>query len=309
MNELTRLLFFIFLFKLNSGFCQNRTFFKNIVEYLSSDELSGRQIGTKGILISEKYIVEEYKKIGVKPFDSFNNSYVQEFTISDSIPVYKGIRCENIIGIIDNKADSALVFCAHYDHIGNDPSLSKEVLGSQKKLIHNGADDNASGVAMVLALAKYLSGNNKRVEYNYIFVNCSAHEIGLFGSDFFYNSSFFKELKVKAFINIDMIGRLNAETKCLKIGGLENNGIIKNFFIEKNLVSNELNFLFNDEQLLMSDATIFFENKIPTYSFTTGINDDYHRSTDDADKIDYKGMKSILLLLENFIVIISKKSD
>lgn len=299
MNRLILIVVFIFLFKFNSSFSQNKTFFKNTVEYLSSEQLAGRQIGTEGIVLSKSFIIDEYKKIGLKPF-------VQEFQINDSIPAYKGIKCENIIGIIDNKSDSTIIFSAHYDHIGTDTLLSKEVVASKRKKIHNGANDNASGVAMILALAKYFSGCKKKASCNYVFVNCSAHEVGLIGSNVFFNSSFFKGLNVKAIINVDMIGKLNPTSKYLKIGGVEKNGSIKEFFLNEDIKSDNLNFLFNEDQLLMSDATIFYKNGISAYTFTTGTSEDYHRSTDDAEKINYNGMESIFTLLKKFIITIYK---
>jgi len=302
MNRL--IIVFCFLFIFNIGFCQNKTFFKNIVEYLSSEQLAGRQIGTEGITASEKFIIKEYKKLGLKPFGKTNGLFVQEFIINDSIPNYKGIKCRNIIGIIDNRSDSTIIFSAHYDHIGSDTLLSKEIVASKRKKIHSGADDNASGVAMVLGLAKYLSCK-KLKKYNYVFLNCSAHEIGLIGSKVFFESSFLKELKVKAIINIDMVGKLNPISKYLKIGGVEKNAAIKDFFSKEDVKLSELNFFYNDSQLLMSDATVFYKNGIPTYTFTTGTSEDYHKSSDNADKIDYNGMESIFILLQKFVFTIS----
>ncbi len=297
MNRI--IIVFLFLFKLHYSLGQNKTFFKNTVEYLSSEQLAGRQIGTDGIVVSKNFILEEYKKMGLK-------SFVQEFHIDDSIFSYKGIKCENIIGMIDNKSDSTLIFSAHYDHIGTDTLLSKEIVASKRKKIHNGADDNASGVALTLALAKHLSCNKKLKKYNYVFLNSSAHEIGLIGSTVFYNSSFFKGLKVKAIINFDMVGKLNTVSKYVKIGGVENNGLIKDFFLNEDNNSNDLNFLFNDDQLTMSDATIFYKNGMKAYTFTTGASEDYHKSSDDSEKINYDGMESIFILLKKFIVAISK---
>ncbi len=279
---------------------------KCVVEFLSSDSLKGRSIGEKGIDESADFIIKEYKSLGLKFFDSTKKSFLQTFTLPDSIEKYGGIKCNNIVGLIDNKADSSIVIAAHYDHLGNCSPLSKEVIQLKKCEIHNGADDNASGVSMVLALAKHLT-KQKNKKYNYVFVMFSAHEIGLYGSGFFYESIFFRDLKIKALLNFDMVGRLNKSSKSLKTGGFENRKDLQKILTTtKACQSKGLNLLYNDEQLLMSDATIFYKNKVSAFTFTTGITEDYHRSTDESNKINYEGMKTICGFIIEILAYITK---
>jgi Zn-dependent M28 family amino/carboxypeptidase len=267
--------------------------FSSTINYLSSPELAGRSIGSEGIVLAENYLVQEYKKMGLRSYEK-KRDFRQSFNVPDTVKGYEKTKCTNIIAVLDNKADSTIVISAHYDGVGKDERLMKDVLASKRKTASAGADDNASGVSMVLELVRELKAK-KNVRYNIVAVHCSAHETGLFGSQEFFKSNFFRSLKVKEVINVDMIGRLNTKTQLIKIGRSaestlfrDTTGAFSKFGIRME---------FSSDQLWSSDATVFWKNGFKTVTITTGIHDDYHRSSDTPEKINYEGMHSIWTML------------
>ena len=138
---------------------------------LSSDLMEGRKAGTEGIEKAAQYIENEFKRIGLKKFKNLE-TYRQVFKNKD-------LSLFNIIGFLEGKSkkDELIVISAHYDHLGIKKSGEGDV-------IFNGANDNASGVAAVLALAEYLSEKNYN-ERSVLFVAFTAEEMGLIGSNYF----------------------------------------------------------------------------------------------------------------------------
>jgi len=159
------------------------------VSYLADDKLEGRETGTKGERMAAKFIRKRYAKIGVKPLGSYAQKFSKKIRPADIDPhkdidldtvkatVVKGL---NVTGIIDNGAPTSIVIGAHYDHLGWGGAGS---LAPGIRAIHNGADDNASGVATMLLLADWLKDTLKK--HNYIFIAFSGEEKGLWGSNFF----------------------------------------------------------------------------------------------------------------------------
>jgi Zn-dependent M28 family amino/carboxypeptidase len=271
---------------------QNINFYKKTIHVLCNYEMEGRGLDSKGINLTQQFIVTEYENFGLKKYNA--NSYNQEFDCIDSTG--KKHSSKNLIGVIDNHADSTIVFCAHYDHLDVCSNLSRELLSKMKCKIHVGADDNASGISLLLGLAKHYQ-KSKSQKYNYMFVALSAHEIGLYGSYYLFESDYFKTLKIKAFLNFDMVGRLNNRSKELTVGVSETEKHL-NGLLEISNDSTKILLYKNNTQLLQSDATVFYKHNIPTLSFSTGITEDYHKTTDTEEKINYKGIK----LIQNFIL-------
>lgn len=253
---------------------------KQIVYTLASDSMQGRAAGSEGEERAKNYLVSYYKKIGLV---ALNGSYIEKFMFpKDSTHTASAM---NVIGMLDNKAPSTIVIGAHYDHIGMGGPKSRSLTSNK---IHNGADDNASGVAMMLMLAEYLKTSNK---FNYLFIAFSAHEDGLYGSKAFVAENKYDLSKIKLMLNFDMVGRLDTANPILKAVRSE-----KDIYLDSllNCVShNKFQLKINKSNISRTDASVFTNNNIPAITFTTGTHDDYHKVSDDAEKINYNGLYEI----------------
>lgn len=266
---------------------------KKHVYFLADDKMKGRGTGSEENLKAAKYIAKEFKKYKLQPLGE--DGYFQGFEAKvKKVKVVDSIRsAKNVIAFLDNKAEKTIVIGAHYDHLGEGKqgsSLAKDSYG----MIHNGADDNASGVAGLLELARFYSKNKMTEPVNFLFIAFGAEELGLVGSRYFVKHPTYDLSKVHWMLNMDMIGRLNKESGVSIIGY----GTSPTFEI----IFNEINptdfvkFYTGYEGRGGSDQTSFYEKDIPVLFFHTGGHDDYHKPTDDADKVDYKSLKGILNL-------------
>jgi len=269
------------------------------IKYLASDELEGREPGTDGDYLSRAYISNEYELYGLEPIG--DSAYIQFFDIK--IKKQK-VNTANIIGYLEG-SDSILkneiiVIGAHYDHIGYGDYASRQ--SGKTKMIHNGADDNASGVTGVLELAQKLSADKPNLRRSYIFACFGAEERGLLGSKYFTESDIFRHYNIVAMINLDMIGRL--ENNSLVINGTGTSSIWDDLIKE---VNKKYDFKITSipDGIGGSDHTSFTLKDIPVLFFFTGIHDDYHMPSDDYDKINTKSQERIL----NFVYDILIKTD
>lgn len=221
----------------------------------------------------------------------------------------------NVVGILRGTdktlRDEAIVIGAHYDHLGHGGAGS---LAANSTEIHHGADDNASGVAAIIEMARALA-KEKKNKRTIIFIAFSGEEEGLFGSQFYVNNPVFPLDKTIAMINLDMVGRLN-ENK-LTIGGMgtasEWRGLIKTIGEQANYLGPPTNphlspgvsmapvaivshfdLQLNDDGFGPSDHSSFYGKKIPVLFFFTGTHNDYHKPSDTADKINYEGEIMVL---------------
>ncbi len=206
----------------------------------------------------------------------------------------------NIAGIINNNAAATIIFGAHYDHLGYGEDGNSLERGGQPA-IHNGADDNASGTAGLITLAHLLALQNNK-QYNYLFIAFSGEELGLLGSKYFTENPTMPIANIKCMINMDMIGRLNAETKKLTVGGygtaLQWPQLLQAKYVtpakKKKDQALELDIQFDSSGTGPSDHASFYRKNIPVLFFFTGTHMDYHKPGDDADKINYQGLESIV---------------
>lgn len=261
------------------------------IYYLASDEMKGRQTGSKEVKKAARYIKKHFKKYGLEPkgeksFWQPFEAKVKRVVVKDSIR-----KAKNIIGFLDNKAEKTIVIGAHYDHIGHGElgnSLDSLTIGQ----IHNGADDNASGVAGLLELARYYSQNQIVEKYNILFIAFAAEELGLLGSKYFVNNPTIPMDEIHWMLNMDMIGRYNPDHG-LSIIGYGTGSRFPEIFegIETDLKYNK-----NKDGRGGSDQTSFYDKEIPVLFFHTDGHPDYHRIGDDAHKIDYKALQAILEL-------------
>jgi len=157
--------------------------------------------------------------------------------------------------------------------------------------IHNGADDNASGTTGVLELAEKFANEKDKLKRSIIFINFSGEELGLLGSAYFVNNSPINVSKMSTMINMDMIGRLNEKNELIVYGVGTSQG-----FKELLDSNNSYNFTlaFHDDGYGPSDHSSFYGKNIPVLFFFTGTHPDYHRPSDDADKINFTGEEKIL---------------
>lgn len=269
---------------------------KKHIYYLASDKLKGRAPGTAGEKQAANYIAGLFKQYNLSPMGT--NGYFQPFTYHQSNNPHdtvhtsgKKYQGRNIIGFLDNGADKTIVIGAHFDHLGNDgrgSSLEKESKGK----IHNGADDNASGSAGVLELARYYSSNGVTEKTNFLFICFSAEEAGLIGSKYYTNNPTLALDKIQCMLNMDMVGRLVDSTKKLMIYGVGTNDLFVNKLNKIN--HGRFKLVLDSAGVGPSDQTSFYLKKIPVLHFFTGQHSDYHKSTDDPEKINYPGEASVL---------------
>ncbi|GAB6282565.1 MAG: hypothetical protein STSR0008_13110 [Ignavibacterium sp.] len=197
-----------------------------------------------------------------------------------------------------------LVIGAHFDHLGLGEFGS--LYRGKDTLIHNGADDNSSGTSGVLELAQKFASIKNETKKSIIFVSFSGEELGLLGSSYFV-SNLSEEItgfpitseKIITMVNMDMIGRLNEENSLI-IYGTGTSSKWKKLLEDKNTFNFKLTF--NDEGYGPSDHSSFYGKNIPVLFFFTGTHTDYHRPTDDVDKINFIGEEKIL----NYIFSICK---
>jgi len=197
----------------------------------------------------------------------------------------------NVLGYIDNNADKTVVIGAHFDHLGYGEDGNSMIRNIENPGIHNGADDNASGTAALIELARMLNTSNSG-NSNYLFIAFSGEELGLYGSKFFTENPTIDLRKVNYMINMDMVGRLNDSSKMLTVGGF---GTSPQW---TSLVNPSANLPFririDSSGTGPSDHTSFYRKDIPVLFFFTGLHTDYHKPSDDADKINYQGQADIV---------------
>ena len=207
----------------------------------------------------------------------------------------------NVVGYIDNGAATTVILGAHFDHLGYGEDHNSLYTGSTP-MIHNGADDNASGTAALIELAKQVKKSKLR-NNNYIFIAFSGEELGLFGSKYFTEHPTVDISKANYMINMDMVGRLNDSTHGVTIGGYGTSP-----WWGQTLASSDKYFKLNFDSSGTgpSDHTSFYRKDIPVLFFFTGAHSDYHKPSDDADKINYTGE---LMLIRYIYNVIDKTND
>ena len=272
------------------------------VSFLAADNLEGRSTGTKGEKIAADYIAKRFKEMGLTPKGT--HGYFQDFTFTpkthphgkikftDSINK-KTITGRNVLGYINNNAPYTVVIGAHYDHLGfgDEGSLYR----GKEKLVHNGADDNASGVGILLDLAKKLIHANKG--NNYLIMSFSGEEMGLLGSNYFVKHATLPLDSINYMLNMDMVGRLKKDS-ALAVYGVGTSPYFKQVV---EAYGEKFKLIEKESGVGPTDHTSFYLNDIPVLHFFTGQHEDYHRPSDDFDKLNYKGMEIISTYIFNII--------
>ena len=280
---------------------------KASINFLASDELEGREAGSRGGRIAGEYIISMLRMMNIsplgdsyyQPFEACHNQVAQKGKWQvhpDSIAqlkkgVYKHLQLNNILAKIEGKrTDEYVIVGAHYDHLGIDPTLAGDC-------IYNGADDNASGVSAVLQLAKAFLASGQQPERTIIFAFWDGEEKGLLGSSYFVqNCSFINS--VKGYLNYDMIGRNSNEAKPQ---------LVDYFYTEANAAFGEwlkndikkyklkLEPIYHpwDKPVGGSDNGSFAKAGVPIIWYHTNAHPDYHQPSDHASRINWEKVVEI----------------
>jgi aminopeptidase YwaD len=201
-------------------------------------------------------------------------------------------RARNVVGFIDNHAANTIVLGAHYDHLGY--GEDKTALDTVHA-VHNGADDNASGTAALIELARLLK-KSAPANNNYVIINFSGEELGLLGSKYWLEHPTVS-IQPNYMINMDMVGRYDTSHK-LTIGGYGTSPVWGPLFAAE---KNNLLVRFDSTGSGPSDHAAFYRKDIPVLFFFTGSHSDYHKATDDWNKINYDAEKDIVKLVYHIV--------
>ncbi|MAZ93288.1 MAG: hypothetical protein CMF58_02635 [Lentimicrobiaceae bacterium] len=238
------------------------------------------------------------------------------FDTQNSIDIVTDLRrrevnTQNVIAIIEGAdeklKDEYVIIGAHYDHLG----MGGHGSGSRDPdtiAIHNGADDNASGVAAILEIAEKLYSERGELRRSIIIMAFGAEEMGLLGSQFFTTEPLIDLDNIVLMVNFDMVGRFDNQTRSLMISGTGTAEQMEDIlsYHEKNT---DMNFAHSPEGYGASDHASFYGAGVPVMFFFTGAHDDYHTPKDDAHKINYEGEREIIDFAYPIIVEVANSDD
>lgn len=275
---------------------------KEDVEFLASDKLEGRETGTPGEAKAAAYIVKRFNEIGVAPKgeDGFFQIFTRKMPANpheDASAADPVIRVKNVVGYLNKGAKHTVVVGGHYDHLGYGAEGS---LYTGSAEIHNGADDNASGIAAMLAIASHYADNP--APFNILFIAFSGEEKGLWGSNYYSKNPTIELSDVSFMLNMDMVGRLNDERK-LAINGVGTSPSWDELF--EDIKAPKFHIVPGESGIGPSDHTSFYLQDLPVLHFFTGQHSDYHKPSDDAHLVNYKGIKDI----SNFLIEIIDEAE
>jgi hypothetical protein len=205
------------------------------------------------------------------------------------------------VAYIDNDADKTVIIGAHYDHLGYNEyggSTYKAENAKEKPMIHNGADDNASGTAALIELCYLLKQSNFKGN-NYLFIAFSGEEEGLLGSNYFTKNPTISKTAFNYMINMDMLGRLDTAKQSFAISGTGTSPVWSK--VMESIQVDSLKIKYTESGTGSSDHTSFYYINVPALHYFTGTHYDYHKPSDDEGKINYKGELSVIKHIYNLI--------
>jgi Zn-dependent M28 family amino/carboxypeptidase len=260
------------------------------VQKLSSDQFEGRKAGTRGSRMAQFYIIDRFKKIGLKPF---HDTYEYPFFFQPRDG--KRTMGTNLYGYIPGQLKSVIVISAHYDHLGIKSN------GESQDSIFNGADDNASGVGGLLAIAQYFKEHPPR--YTLLFVAFDAEEAGLQGAKAFMKMPPVPAEQMRLNINMDMISHNDKNE--LYVCGTQQFPDLKKYTDQvatgssiKLIAGHDNPDQGHDNWINQSDHYEFYQQKVPFLYFGVEDHPDYHKASDEFPSINksfyYKAVQTIL---------------
>jgi aminopeptidase N len=271
------------------------------VYYLASDALEGRGISTPGVDLAAHHIRSEFRRIGLQSGPS-DGSYYQPIEYRRS-PKAASTILKNVIGVLDGKgdlADQLVVIGAHYDHLGHG-EFSSLALPALRTRAHPGADDNASGIAAMLELARHFASQPMPSRRRMVFIAFSAEEAGLIGSRHYVSKSPIFPIKdTVAMLNFDMVGRLRENRL-----GIAGNETAKEFghILSEVDARSPLNLMLGGPDYPDdSDHAPFASVGVPILYICTGSHEDRHTPFDTADKVNFEGIAAVVSFCEDILV-------
>jgi hypothetical protein len=253
------------------------------VAFLADDSLEGREAGSRGGHAAAKYLLDHLQDLPVQPAGT-DGGIVQRF---------QG-QCQNLLVMLPGSdpqlAHEFILVGAHYDHVGyGNRRNSYGPFG----FIHNGADDNASGVAALLELIDALTRTEHRLQRSLLFAFWDGEEQGLLGSEYWRNQPTVPIQDVKLSINVDMVGRLTHGR--LELGGTRSGSGLRRLMSSRLLAEGWVDFTWDFKN--NSDHWTFQQAGIPSLYVHTGLHTDYHRPSDDIEKINTTGIQLVTTYL------------
>lgn len=249
--------------------------------FLASDTLQGREAGTAGGQASAAYLSGELRRLNLKPIGS-ENDYRQPF----------GAGYQNVLGLLvgtdPQLKDEWIVIGAHFDHVGFGNRTNSHGPFGQ---IHNGADDNASGVSCLLEIAEALKGGPP-LRRSVAFAFWDGEEKGLLGSEHWLKTHPARP-QIRFYTNLDMVGRLRDNT--VEVIGVRTLPGLRTQLARSN--ASDLQLKFDWAQRDDSDHYSFYLRNIPYVMIYTGLHNDYHRPSDDIEKLNIEGMRRVATVL------------
>ena len=273
------------------------------VKYLAADAREGRGVGTQGLEDAGRYLADAFRRLRLKPGNP-DGTYFQPFTISPDAPAAQhanagGATTRNVVAVLPGRSRAlrgqVVVIGAHYDHLGQGGfgALDPDSTGQ----VHNGADDNASGTAGVLEIARLLA--KQKPARTVVFIAFSGEELGTLGSIYFTKHPLVEPVdSIYAMLNLDMVGRLR-ERKLLALGAAtaaEFSALLDSLNQapgSSNGAATRFDLRASGDGWGPSDHASFYAVKRPVLHFFTDLHEDYHRATDDWDKIDANGIATV----------------
>jgi hypothetical protein len=264
------------------------------VRYLADDALEGRRAGTLGELCAGDYIAAEFRRLRLQPLGE-NGTFFQEVPVTSAMnPHAPGGTGRNVIAMLRGSdrrlRGEVVVIGAHHDHLGHGGMGS--LAPDQHGAIHNGADDNASGVAVMIAVAERLRRNPPA--RSVVFIAFTGEELGLLGSAHYARQPPVPLDRTRAMLNLDMVGRL--ENDPLIVYGVGTAAEWEGILSRSN--SGGIPLALRPDGYGPSDHTSFYARDIPVLHFFTNTHADYHRPSDNWDRVDVEGMRRIAGLVE-----------
>ncbi len=230
--------------------------------------------------------------------EKYLNDLSNTYQVEANILLAPKIRnARNVVGFVDNGAALTVVIGAHLDHLGYGED-GNSMIRNGAPAIHNGADDNASGSSSLVELSGILK-KSKQKKYNYLLIAFSAEELGLNGSKYFVENPTISLNSVNYMINMDMVGRLNDSSKTMALGGYGTSPSWKEMIDA--VKEKGLTLKYDSSGTGPSDHTSFYRKDIPVLFFFTGLHTDYHKPSDDAEKINYSGMVKVVRFIQHMI--------
>ena len=274
------------------------------IAYLASDALEGRGTGTAGNDSAAAYIARRFRALGLVPLDSGFEEHFIAHPVTAHTAAPRSLPTQNVVALLPGR-DSSLrgefvIVGAHYDHLGR--STEGALDPDRKNAIRRGADDNASGTAAVLELARLLAASPPR--RSIIFVTFSGEELGLLGSEYFVSNSPVPLDSSVAMVNFDMVGRLR-EDKLIVYGvatATELPALLDsaNVAVERQWRS-PLRITALGDGYGPSDHSSFYARNVPVLHFFTDLHEDYHRASDVVSKINATGEAHVVEVAQSVI--------